>query len=406
MTRVLISAYACDPSKGSEPGNGWNWAVGIAQRGYIVHVLTNSRGKKEIEKKIKEDHLENLNLHFHYVDHSRFWSKAYYLNFILMYCAYWLWQNKIFNYSKNQLKTIKFDLVHHVTWGSLKIGSKLHTLGYPMLFGPVGGGQQTPLNYRAYLGKDYYKEKFRNRIGTLVLRFNPFSKSILKKCKILVTNRDTQNIVSKLSKISPELIFDAAISSPINNNIQKQIHTNLNLLWVGRIYGFKGLRLIVSALYRLEKNDLKKIKLTIVGDGPDRDGIEKLVEQYNLRDVINFIGMIPYKEVENYYRESDAFIYTSLRDSFPSQILEAQLWKLPVITLNLHGQELMVNEKTGIKCSVGTPEKTVIEIRDAIVRLLNNPTVRINMGNEAYLHAINQTWDRKINYVVNQYYPK
>jgi glycosyltransferase involved in cell wall biosynthesis len=64
---------------------------------------------------------------------------------------------------------------------------------------------------------------------------------------------------------------------------------------------------------------------------------------------------------------ADVFIYTSLRDSFPGQILEAQYFSLPVITLDLHGQSIMVNENNGIKCSVNIPDKTIIEIRDAIL---------------------------------------
>ena len=39
--RVLISAYACEPNKGSEPGVGWNWALQMAKMDevYVINPL-------------------------------------------------------------------------------------------------------------------------------------------------------------------------------------------------------------------------------------------------------------------------------------------------------------------------------------------------------------------------------
>ena len=47
--KILLSAYACEPGKGSEPGVGWNWAREIANRGYEVFVLTRENNKKKIQ---------------------------------------------------------------------------------------------------------------------------------------------------------------------------------------------------------------------------------------------------------------------------------------------------------------------------------------------------------------------
>ena len=47
--KVLISAYACEPSKGSEPAIGWNWATEIANKGHHLVVFTRLNNKKNIE---------------------------------------------------------------------------------------------------------------------------------------------------------------------------------------------------------------------------------------------------------------------------------------------------------------------------------------------------------------------
>ncbi len=38
--KILLSAYACEPNKGSEAGIGWNWVLEIAKRGHNVTVIT------------------------------------------------------------------------------------------------------------------------------------------------------------------------------------------------------------------------------------------------------------------------------------------------------------------------------------------------------------------------------
>ena len=45
--RILLSAYACQPYRGSEEGVGWNWALELINRGHEVWVLTQSNSKKK-----------------------------------------------------------------------------------------------------------------------------------------------------------------------------------------------------------------------------------------------------------------------------------------------------------------------------------------------------------------------
>ena len=47
--KVLLSAYACEPNKGSEPGVGWNWAIEIARLGHKVWVLTRANNQPSID---------------------------------------------------------------------------------------------------------------------------------------------------------------------------------------------------------------------------------------------------------------------------------------------------------------------------------------------------------------------
>jgi hypothetical protein len=47
--KILLSAFSCEPGRGSEPGKSWNWAYELARAGNETWVLTSSIGKPAIE---------------------------------------------------------------------------------------------------------------------------------------------------------------------------------------------------------------------------------------------------------------------------------------------------------------------------------------------------------------------
>ena len=101
--RVLISAYACEPNKGSEPGVGWNWALQMAKMDE-VYVITRSNNRKVIETFLQKHPVEHL--HFYYHDCAIWKRKMKKLpNGIFVY--YKMWQKeKLLKMRKSILYTI------------------------------------------------------------------------------------------------------------------------------------------------------------------------------------------------------------------------------------------------------------------------------------------------------------
>ena len=52
--KILLSAYACEPNKGSEPEVGWKWATSLSDLGHEVYVITRSNNKNSIEQEIQK----------------------------------------------------------------------------------------------------------------------------------------------------------------------------------------------------------------------------------------------------------------------------------------------------------------------------------------------------------------
>ena len=64
MINVLINAYACSPSWGSEPGMAWNWISNLAS--YCnLYIITEGEWKDEIEEAVRK-HPHKEHLHFYY----------------------------------------------------------------------------------------------------------------------------------------------------------------------------------------------------------------------------------------------------------------------------------------------------------------------------------------------------
>ncbi len=110
--KLLLSAYACEPGLGSEPGVGWN-SVLQAARFHDVWVLTREVNRKGIEQAPAPPQLARV--HFVYLDlpsELRFWKKGR----RGLYLYYYLWQILAYRRAVRLHREIGFDAVQHVTF--------------------------------------------------------------------------------------------------------------------------------------------------------------------------------------------------------------------------------------------------------------------------------------------------
>ena len=62
--KILVSAYGCEPLKGSEPGIGWNWILQMAKYNYL-HVITRANNKQVIEAHLPDDLKHRITFHYY-----------------------------------------------------------------------------------------------------------------------------------------------------------------------------------------------------------------------------------------------------------------------------------------------------------------------------------------------------
>lgn len=401
MKKVLLSVYACEPNRGSEPGIGWNWATGLAKEGFEVHCLTLKSNREFIEPAPKPE-----NLYFHYIELPFKLHTFYRLTKSTLYLYYLSWQ--WIAYKKGQVlhKTLNFDIVQHVTWGSIQMGSFLYKIKVPFIFGPAGGGQKAPEAFKAYFLGHWASEIKREKVASWLQKNNPACKNMMKNASVvLAANEESLEFAKSAGSKNCFLSTDYALPEDFfpDNFVPKVVASRtLKLLWVGRFMPRKGLLLTLDVMTGLKK--YKNITLTVVGDGELRNEIAEKIKENGLEDTVTMTGMVPHEKVREYYSSHDVFFLTSLRDSGPGQLIEAMAFGLPIVTINLHGQGFIVNDETGIRCKCDTPQTAIEELGKAILYLYNNPEKVTQMSHAAHEFAKTQTWSAKISGIVSKHY--
>jgi glycosyltransferase involved in cell wall biosynthesis len=396
--KILLSAYACRPNSGTEPGNGWNWAIHLAARGLDVHVLTAERYREAIESHLRSNPNPIAGLTFHYVRVPFHWTKR------SEALHYVLWQIAALFVARNLARSIDFDLAHHVSYGSVRVPSQLWRLGIPVVFGPVGGGQTAPAAMLTYFGAQKRKEQLRTAF-TRALRFSPLHwHSLRKMAYVIAANQDTLRLAQRLGCKRTAILCDAGLPesffAPAPRQFQQQ-NTHFKLLWVGRMLPLKALPLALDALTRVPST----ISLTIVGDGLPPSEVLQMISDRNLETRVSWQGRrLTWDEVRSAYLDHDALLFTSLRDSFGCQLLEAMALGLPLITLDLHGAHDFVPAGAGFKASVGQPEETVRNLSNAIEAYATLPWQKRNeISRMVWNFARKSTWAARAEFMEEIY---
>ena len=348
--RILLSAYACEPNKGSEPGVGWNWALHLSEK-FDVFVITRLNNKTSIEDYIAKH--TNKHLHFYFYDCAEYMLKVKHLpNGVFIY--YKKWQKEILTIARKIVIEEKIDIIHHITFNEFRTPGKLYKINVPFVWGPIGGGQfYRSVFKKAYIHKrNIVKEIIRNIINYIYIYFSrDIHNAIKSAAAILIADQSTEKIMP--SSRNYVRLLETAYNTERNQIkvYSQSMSDTIKLLWVGGIWPRKGLKILLDAL---GQSDFKDFYLEIIGDGEDRQACERLVKVYGLEDKIHFTGSLSYQDVNGHYDNADVFIFTSLRDTSGNVILEAMSHGLPVITLNHHGAGEIVTNSTG----------TLIEISD------------------------------------------
>ena len=120
-----------------------------------------------------------------------------------------------------------------------------------------------------------------------------------------------------------------------------------NLVYVGRLDVEKGVPVLISSMSILKEKGYD-VKLTLLGDGPDRGYLEKIADNSGVSKQIDFRGFVSQEVVADTLAKSDVFVLPSFAEGIPVSLMEAMAIGVPVIATDVGGvTELVVDQETG-----------------------------------------------------------
>ena len=391
--KVFLSAYACEPDKGSEPGVGWRWAKGLAER-VDLQVLTRESNRASIERAVQAlppgDPLKSVTFHYHDLSKPWLWAKRHGLP-TLAYYALWQWSvSRRFDKLADEA-----EVVHHLTFCTLLCPGFWKLKKAAFVLGPVGAPLVNPHYFPLFGGKAWI-QKLRGRIMDRFLDL-PWLRRLLRSAAAVVpANSETRDFLIAHGISAREVILDTG--SPDAPEFKRHIAKAgaIRLMYAGQLERRKGLELALRALARASGNEGCDAFFDIFGKGPDRSRLTALAEALGITDRVNFHGAVPQAELMRNFQQADAFLFTSVRDTSGGVNLEAMAHGLPIICIAHQGVGDITDDECAERIPAGPIEETISRLADAISRLANDPIKRQQIGRAAASRSIQKfSWEDK-----------
>jgi glycosyltransferase involved in cell wall biosynthesis len=394
--RVLLSAFACSPQLGSEPGVGWRWAIELASR-HDVTVITHSYFRSHIDAELAVHPRTGLAFEYYEVPNVR-WHPHRQLNSRLYY---WWWQYRVRPFVRNLLARRPHDLIHHLTWSSYRLPSFLGGLGAPVAVGPIGGGEGAPTRlYRSWPWRE--RLFYRLRALSIVLsRFDPFVQLTMARAHcVLAKTRETR---AALPQVAWSKTYEACeigvttVAAPRARRWPRATSEPLRLLYAGRLLGGKGVVYAVDCVAELRRRGVA-VRLTLAGDGRLESWLRQRIAQAGLEEHVDLLGQVPREEMDALYDNADLFVFPSWHDSGGTVVTESLARGLPVVCLDLGGPRYVVDEHCALIVRTdGLDEHGVaVAMADRIEPVARDGAALARMSEHALRRAHELTWDRQV----------
>jgi glycosyltransferase involved in cell wall biosynthesis len=287
------------------------------------------------------------------------------------------------------LKKGAFDLIHtHGYFADIIVTPSSKLLGIPHLstcHGFISDGGAL---------------RFYNMIDRLMLRFSD---------KVIAVSNEVQRDLIKSGVRAPNIVViqnavemdsqDALEQIRVANRKLLRVNDNKFVIgYVGRLSKEKGVRYLIEAATLLHKKGIK-VTTVIIGDGPEKQGLEDLSRSSGTQDSVIFLGFE--EQPERWLPTMDAFILPSLTEGTPMALLEAMSYGLPVIASAVGGiPDIVESMRNGILTPAGQAQgianSVSILMEDAVLRRMlgaeGQRTVRENFNSIDWTKTIEKEY--------------
>lgn len=380
--KILIAATACHPTAGSEAFVGWQ-AVSLLRKDHELCVLTSLWCREGIERVVSmEEGWERVR--FFYVDEKRAQAACHpnrMIARIQSWLAYRLWCGDARKIARQLIGREHFDLAHHVTYASWRMGSPLAGLDIPWIWGPIGGGERFPRRLAGILSPVALCFEIFRSLSTKVAMFSTVVRRAVRDASlILPNNTETENLLLRLGVNSLKMRRLAQSFIPEERlerlkrleRITPRACGELRCVAGGNLEGRKGVAIALHALAQLKREGIP-FRYTYLGRGPEWAHLKAMADRLGIAERVNFVDSLSGDEYVQALQSSHVYLLPSLREGVPVTQMEAMAAGCVPVVADCGGAGPMASSAGSKPVKVTTPAAMAQHIGDTLRSIWENP---------------------------------
>jgi len=238
------------------------------------------------------------------------------------------------------------------------------------------------------------QERLRSILKYLQLRMSPrVRKAAAAAALLLACKSENQRAFAAVHGRKPQVIAGSGIPALLCPRPQRRPHSTLRLLWIGRLENLKALPILLRALTRLPSS--LSYELRIMGQGFAKKAWQRMAARLGLAARMVWFYSSDRDRIYAEYLAADLFIFTSMRETVPTVVIEALAAGLPIIYLAHLGLRDMVPPECGVGVVMRPPRQVAQDLAQAIARLAGDAEARERIGEASLFQAREYLWSRQ-----------
>jgi glycosyltransferase involved in cell wall biosynthesis len=154
-------------------------------------------------------------------------------------------------------------------------------------------------------------------------------------------------------------------------------HEHIVIGTLARLVPVKGLSYLIRGFAQAIQHE-PNLSLLIIGEGPEREELEKLARELGVIAQVHFTGFR--SDIPNCLAAMDIYVNSSLSEGLPISLMEAMAAEKALVVTHVGGmKEMIIHEENGLTIPPKSPES----IAQAILQLANNPDLRLALAKAA-----------------------
>ncbi len=414
--RVLIIAEAANPSLTSAALVGWACARAVAAE-TEAHIVTEWRNRDDFLRAGLVEGKDFTAINNRRLQHLS-WSMtnklsgkgsfSWSLYAMLSNLAYPWFERKLWKAFGPRLRAGEFDVVHRIlplspttpSW----IAPKLKKIGVPFVLGPLNGGVPWPKGFQEIRRNERDAAGMLRRLYTLTpgLRASRECASAILAASRTTFKEMPASVQNRCVFIPENAIDPARFPLSAREMPAPQADEPLRLSFVGRLVALKGVDMLLEAAAPLLRTGAAT--LDIIGDGPERARLQAMIERERLTTSVRMEGWIEHASLGPRLRQSDLFVFPSIREFGGGALLEAMALGVPPVVLDHGGPPELVPPGTGFVLPMTNRGDIVTRLRGLITTLAADRQTLAETGMRAQQHVRRfYTWEAKAKQIVEVY---